>query len=76
MLDTPPEFNRFIQNPLAYLAGKNVNIPQGMTDGDQILQHLLLTSQIPQSVYNQAMMKKREMEQSGTLPPPPPGFFR
>lgn len=36
---------QFNQNPMRYLAG--LNIPQGMTDPEQIVRHLDSTGQIP-----------------------------
>ena len=45
---------QFKQNPLAIL-GQRYNIPQGMTDPNQILQHLLNTNQVSQTQVNNAM---------------------
>lgn len=42
------------QNPSAVL-GSKFNIPQGMNDPDQILQHLLNTNQVSQQQVNQLM---------------------
>jgi hypothetical protein len=38
-------YNMFLQNPMKYLG--NLNIPQGMTDGEQIVRHLASTGQVP-----------------------------
>ena len=43
------------QNPSAILRQAGLNIPQGMNNPQQILQHLLQTGQVPQSRYQQAM---------------------
>ncbi len=48
--------NDIEQNP-ALLGQTNWNIPQGMTDGDQILQHLVNTGQVnPALVQNPFVM--------------------
>ena len=38
-------YNMFLQDPMKYLG--NLNIPQGMTDGEQIVRHLASTGQVP-----------------------------
>lgn len=49
--------NDIEQNP-ALLGQTNWNIPQGMTDGDQILQHLVNTGQVnPALVQNPFVMR-------------------
>lgn len=57
MFDNPQEISAFVNNSLQYLRSRRAEIPQGMTNPDQILQHLLLTSQISQDQYNQAYKK-------------------
>ena len=57
MFSNPAEFAKFINNPPQYLRDRNADFPQGMTDPNQILQHLLLTSQISQDQYNKANQK-------------------
>ena len=42
------------QNPSAVLASR-FNVPQGMTDPNEILQHLLNTNQVSQQQVNQIM---------------------
>ena len=61
-------FQSFIKNPMEYLMKAHCNIPNGMTDPNQIIQHLLLTGQISQDQYNKACMKYKQMEQNGELP--------
>ena len=47
----------FKQNPLAMLSQK-YNIPQGMNDPNQILQHLLNTNQVSQGQVNRVMQMR------------------
>lgn len=47
-------------NPVLFLAQKGINIPQGMTDPNAILQHLVSSGRVSQSQINAAMqMGKR-----------------
>ena len=46
--------NQFKQNPMAMLS-RRFNIPQNMTEPNQIIQHLLNTGQVSQSQVNNAM---------------------
>lgn len=50
---------QFRQNPLAVLSQK-YNIPQGMTDPNQILQHLLNTNQVTQDQVNRVMQMRND----------------
>jgi len=50
---------QFKQNPLAIL-GQKYNIPQGMTDPNQILQHLLNTNQVSQDQVNRVMQMRND----------------
>lgn len=43
------------QNPAAFLSRAGLNIPQGMTDPNAMIQHLVQSGQIPQERYNQVM---------------------
>ena len=52
-------FQNFMQNPMAYLSG--MNIPQGMTDPNQIIQQMMNSGKINQSQYNQAQQMARQM---------------
>ena len=50
------------QNPAAILQKAGLNIPAGMSDPQQIIQHLMQSGQVSQSRYQQAMqqmMRKR-----------------
>ena len=42
-------------NPAAVLRQKGLNIPDGMTNPQQIIQHLISSGQVPQSRHMQAM---------------------
>jgi len=43
------------QNPAALLKQAGLNIPSGMNDPQQIIQHLLNSGQVPQQRYQQIM---------------------
>ena len=43
------------QNPAGMLQQAGLNIPSGMNDPQQILQHLLNSGQVPQQRYQQIM---------------------
>ena len=47
------------QNPAAMLASR-YNIPQGMTDPNEILQYLLSTGQVSQGQVNQIMQMRND----------------
>lgn len=49
------------QNPAAVLKQAGLNIPQGMNNPQQIIQHLLQTGQVPQNRYQQAMQMMSRM---------------
>lgn len=51
-------YRQFTQNPMYYLSG--MNVPQGMTDPKQIVQHLMNNGQMTQQQFNQlsAMAKQ------------------
>lgn len=49
--------NQFKQNPLAMLS-RRFNIPQGMNDPNQIIQHLLNSGQVSQEQVNRVMQMK------------------
>ena len=50
---------QFKQNPLAALS-QRFNIPQGLNDPNQILQHLLNTNQVTQGQVNRAMQMQND----------------
>lgn len=49
------------QNPSAVLKQAGLNIPQGMNNPQQIIQHLIQTGQVPQNRYQQAMQMMSRM---------------
>ena len=51
------DITTFMQNPLAMLMRK-YNIPQGMNNPQDILQHLLNSGQVSQEQINQAMQMR------------------
>ena len=53
-------FQQFKRNPLEYLVKAKLNIPQGMTDPQQIFNHLMGTGQVPKQLMPQInqMMRK------------------
>ena len=51
--------NQFKQNPMGMLS-KRFNIPQDMSDPNQILQHLLNSGQVSQEQVNRVMQMKND----------------
>lgn len=49
----------FIQNPIGMMS-QRFNIPQGMTQPQDIIQHLLNTGQVSQEQVNQAMQMRND----------------
>ena len=52
-------YQQFRQNPMSML-GKRFNIPQGMNNPTDIIQHLLNTNQVSQAQVNQAMQMRND----------------
>ena len=48
-------------NPGEYLRKAGLNVPDGMNDPQQIINHLLSSGQVPQSRYAQAMQMFRNL---------------
>lgn len=46
-------------NPLNALKMRGLNIPAGMTNPEQIIQHLVTSGQIPNARYQQALQMMR-----------------
>lgn len=42
-------------NPVGFLTQRGLNIPQGMNNPNDIIQHLMRTGQVSQEQYNKAM---------------------
>ncbi|MBQ3330790.1 MAG: hypothetical protein IJG87_06390 [Ruminococcus sp.] len=49
------------QNPAVILKQAGLNIPAGMSDPQQIINHLLRSGQVPQARYQQAMQMMSRM---------------
>lgn len=52
-------FQEFKKNPMAML-GRCFNIPQGINNPQDIIQHLLNTNQVSQAQVNQAMQARND----------------
>lgn len=56
------QFNNFKQNPIGFLAGRNINIPQEFqNDPHGAVQHLLNNGQMSQAQYNQLSQMAQNM---------------
>ena len=51
-------YQRFMQNPAQALMEAKFNVPQGMNNPNDILQHLMNTGQVSQQRINQVMQMK------------------
>lgn len=51
-------YQRFMQNPSQALMEAEFNVPQGMSNPNDIIQHLLNTGQVSQSRVNQVMQMR------------------
>ena len=49
--------NQIKANPVAFLTQKGLNVPQGMNNPNDIIQHLMRTGQLTQERYNAAVNK-------------------
>ena len=61
-MDTQEAFQQFMQNPVQNIINAGVSIPEGMTNGNDILNYLLANKVITQEQCNQAVMKSRTIE--------------
>ena len=52
-------YAQFQQNPMALL-GRRFNIPQGLNNPQEIVQHLLNSGQVTQAQVNQAMQMRQK----------------
>ena len=59
------QFQQFMNNPMGYLASRNINIPQEyISDPNECIQYLMNTGKISQQDYNKANeMAKQFMKQ-------------
>lgn len=51
-------YQKFMQNPSQALMEARFNVPQGMSNPNDIIQHLLNTGQVSQSRVNQVMQMR------------------
>lgn len=51
-------FQSLMSNPFQTLLNANLNIPQGMNNPNEIIQHLLNTGQVSQNRVNQVMQMR------------------
>ena len=51
-------YQRFMQNPAQALMEAKFNVPQGMNNPNDILQHLMNTGQVSQQRINQVMQMR------------------
>ena len=49
-------------NPLSFLASKGFNVPQGINNPQQMVNHLVNSGQVNQNAINQAMQMANQME--------------
>lgn len=56
--NNPMQMLQALRNdPVGLLRGRGLNIPDGMTNPQQIINHLLQSGQVPQSRYAQVMQQ-------------------
>lgn len=72
--------NSLKSNPAAFLGRMGVSIPQGMMDGNAILNQMLQSGRYSQSQINQAYQQARQMfpsgAQNGSFVNNPKGSFK
>lgn len=49
--------NQIKSNPVGFLTQRGLNVPQGMNNPNDIIQHLMRTGQLSQERYNAAVNK-------------------
>ena len=49
-------------DPVGLLRGRGLNIPDGMTNPQQIINHLLQSGQVPQGRYQQALQMAQQFK--------------
>lgn len=52
-------------NPISFLQSKGLNVPSGMSNPNDIIQHLMNTGQISQERYNQAFQMANSFRNFG-----------
>lgn len=53
--EQPPTFDQFQKSPARFYQKAHWNVPQGMTDPQQVAMHLMQSNQIPQPIARAAM---------------------
>lgn len=54
--------NQIKQNPMQFVAQRGFNLPQGMNDPNQIIEHLMKSGQITQQQYDRAVQMARNFK--------------
>ena len=56
MINNPMQFlTQLQQNPMQFLLQRGLNVPQNLSNPQQIVQHLMNTGQITQAQFNEAV---------------------
>ena len=59
-----------VEQALLSLVNSKCPLPEGLTNGDDIINYLLRTNKITQEQYNNARLQMQSMSQNGQLPTP------
>ena len=63
MMNNPMEMlQQFKANPMQFLMQRRMNLPQGMTDPQAILNHLMQTGQVSQDQVNRAWQMAQQFK--------------
>lgn len=61
--NNPMQMLQALRNdPVGLLRGRGLNIPDGMTNPQQIINHLLQSGQVPQSKYAQLLQSMQQLK--------------
>jgi len=55
--------NQIKQNPMQFIMQRGFNVPQGMNNPQQIVQHLMNSGQISQNSFNKAVQMMNSFKQ-------------
>ena len=61
----------FLKNPLQAWAGKGVNMPNNLSNPDEMINYLLQSGKLTQEQYNKAYSQYRQLMNSGLIPQNP-----
>lgn len=64
-------FNAFLQNPAMFLMKSKFNIPNNISNPQDMINHLLQTGQLSQDQYNQVYQRFKDLANMGQLPQQP-----